>query len=252
MKTTGQLKYLVGLCASLLLVVNATAQTTDYCKGLKNPTSFVITSAGNSANAQWYGFTGSRENQVSQCGNWGMRNWGSQIPASQLASQTSGSPYCTSASPASTNINGQGDQMNRFVIKGPGYDALTYNHLSYLPPDPTYTSSIRLGNNCGGTHEAEMLCYQFQVRPQNSLIFIWYALSLQNGQHPVSQNPEFAIEIERLVSGSGASAVWQRIGNDTLCYIRPTPASGAALAPFYAGSTGTQSGAGSGDNIYLP
>jgi gliding motility-associated-like protein len=252
MKTTGQLKYLVGLCASLLLVVNATAQTTDYCKGLKNPTSFVITSAGNSANAQWYGFTGSRENQVSQCGNWGMRNWGSQIPASQLASQTSGSPYCTSASPASTNINGQGDQMNRFVIKGPGYDALTYNHLSYLPPDPTYTSSIRLGNNCGGQHEAEMLCYQFQVRPQNSLIFIWYALSLQNGQHPVSQNPEFAIEIERLVSGSGASAVWQRIGNDTLCYIRPTPASGAALAPFYAGSTGTQSGAGYGDNIYLP
>lgn len=118
MKTTGQLKYLVGLCASLLLVVNATAQTTDYCKGLKNPTSFVITSAGNSANAQWYGFTGSRENQVSQCGNWGMRNWGSQIPASQLASQTSGS-YCTSASPASTNINGQGDYMNRFVIKGP-------------------------------------------------------------------------------------------------------------------------------------
>ena len=182
-----------------------------------------------------------------------MRSWGDQIPASQLASRASGST-CSNASPASTNINGQGDQMNRFVIKGPGYDALTYNRLSYLPPDPTYTSSIRLGNNCGGTHEAEMLCYQLDVRPQNSLIFIWYALSLQNGQHSIPQNPEFAIEIEKRVSGSGTNGTWERIGHDTLCYIRPTPAgTGSDVSPFYVGSTGLHnSGASNGCNIYLP
>ena len=139
--------------------------------------------------------------------------------------------------------------MNRFVIKGPGSDPLTNNHLSYQPPDASFTSSIRLGNNCGGTHEAEMLCYQFQVRPQNSLIFIWYALSLQNGQHSVAENPEFAIEIEKLVGTS-----WVRIGGDTLCYIRATPAgSGSDVSPFYVGSTGQHnSGASNGCNIYLP
>ena len=248
-----QLRLIALTAFSLMLSGRTTAQGTDYCKGLKNPTSFVITGAGNAANATWYGYTGSKNSQASACGNWGMAGWGNQIPASQLASQVSGSS-CTQATPASTNINGQGDYMNRFVIKGPGYDRLTFNRLSYLPPDDSYTSSIRLGNNCGGTHEAEMLCYQVDVRPQNSLIFIWYALSLQNGQHSTPDNPEFGIEIERRVSGSGTNGTWERIGGDTLCYIRPTPAgSGADVSPFYVGSTGQHnSGASYGANIYLP
>ena len=230
---------------TILLAMAAMAQQ-DYCKGLKNPTSFVIGSAGNSANAQWYGFTGSKNATASQCGAWGMTGWGSQIAASQLATQSSGSS-CTSSN--STDINNQQDYMNRFVIKGSGNDPLTSNHLSYLPPDNSYTSSIRLGNNCGGTHEAEMLCYQFNVRPQNSLVFIWYALSLQNGQHSVAENPEFAIEIEKKVGNN-----WVRVGGDTLCYIRPTPAgSGADVSPFYVGSTGQHNtGASYGCNIYLP
>ena len=224
---------------------NAMGQQQNYCRGLKNPTNFVITGT-NIANAQWYGFEGSREYQTSVCGNWGMKLWGTQIAAGQLTSRSSSS-NCSSSS--STNINGQSDTYNRFVIKGPGYDPLTFNHLSYLPPDSTYTSSIRLGNNCGGTHEAEMLCYQFDVRPQNSLIFIWYALSLQNGQHGTSDNPEFAIEIERRVSGN----TWERIGGDTLCYIRPTPTgSGTDVSPFFVGSNGLHTGATYECNIYLP
>ncbi len=221
------------------------AQQMNYCRGLKNPTSFVITGT-NSANAQWYGFEGSRDYQASVCGNWGMRQWGSQIPASQLASRTSGSSCSNSTS---SNINGQSDTYNRFVIKGPGTDPLTYNHLSYLPPDATFTSSIRVGNNCGGSHEAEMLCYQFDVRPQNSLIFIWYALSLQNGQHGAADNPEFAIEIERRTGTN----TWERLGGDTLCYIRPTPAGTSSdVSPFFVGSTGTHTGATYECNIYLP
>ena len=140
----------------VLLCNFSNAQGVSYCKGLKNPTSFVIASAGNNANAQWYGYTGSKDNYTSTCNDWGMRQWGTVIPASQLATTSSGSS-CTNGN--SVNINGQSDYMNRFVIKGSGTDPLTYNHLSYLPPDSSYTSSIRLGNNCGGSHEAEMLCY---------------------------------------------------------------------------------------------
>ncbi len=247
MSTKCYLKRIMLLGMTLFVSVAAMAQM-DYCKGLKNPTSFVINSAGNAANASWYGFTGTKNSQASTCANWGMSSWGSQIPATQLASEASGSS-CTMANPASTDINGNSDYMNRFVIKGPGYDHLTYNHLSYLPPDSTFTSSVRLGNNCGGGAQAEMLCYQLDVRPQNSLIFIWYALSLQNGQHAVADNPEFAIIIEKKVGNN-----WQRIGGDTLCYIRPTPAgSGSDVSPFYVGSTGMQnSGASNGCNIYLP
>lgn len=217
----------------------------SYCKGLKNPTSFVIQAAGNSANAVWYGFTGSKNAVASQCGNWGMTGWGTQINAAQLASQSSGSS-CTNSS--SVDRSGQSDTQKRFVIKGSGTDPLTSGRLSYLPPDPSFTSSIRLGNNCGGTHEAEMLCYQFDVRTQNSLVFIWYALSLQNGQHSIPQNPEFAIEIEKKVGNN-----WVRIGGDTLCYVRPTPAEpGTDVAPFYRGATGTQTGGTYGENLYLP
>ncbi|MCQ2296740.1 MAG: gliding motility-associated C-terminal domain-containing protein [Bacteroidales bacterium] len=233
------------LTAIALLLATTVMGQQDFCKGLKNPTSFTIASAGNSANAQWYGFTGSKNATASQCGAWGMTGWGTQIAASQLASQSSGSS-CTNS--GSVDINNQSDYMNRFVIKGPGNDPSTGNRLSYLPPDPGYTSSIRLGNNCGGTHEAEMLCYQFNVRPQNSLIFIWYALSLQNGQHSIPENPEFAIEIEKKVGNN-----WVRVGGDTLCYIRPTPASpGTDVAPFYRGATGTQTGGQYGENLYLP
>ncbi|MBQ0160987.1 MAG: hypothetical protein KBT28_10270, partial [Bacteroidales bacterium] len=234
----------IALMALAILSIGSLSAQESFCKGLKNPTSFMI-SGSNPGNAQWYGFTGSRNSQASVCGTWGMANWGSQINASQLASQSSGSS-CTNGN--SVDINGQSDYMNRFVIKGSGTDPLTSNHLSYLPPDNSFTSSIRLGNNCGGTHEAEMLCYQLDVRPQNSLIFIWYALSLQNGQHPVADNPEFAIEIEKKVNAT----TWQRVGGDTLCYIRPTPAGSGSVAPFLRGATG-QTGTGTyGENIYLP
>ena len=219
----------------------------NYCKGLKNPTSFTTSGSNNNANAIWYGYEGHKNAVTSVCGSWGMQQWGTTpIPANQLESRTSGSS-CTNG--GSLNIHNQQDYMNRFVIKGPGTDPNTYNRLSYLPPDATYTSSIRLGNNCGGTHEAEMLCYEFNVRPQNTLIFIWYALSLQNGQHTIPENPEFAIEIEKQVGNS-----WQRIGGDTLCFIRPTPAgTGQDVSPFYVGSTGQHnSGASYGCNIYLP
>ena len=239
--------------ALMLPCLTATAQSENsYCKGLKNPTAFTITGA-NTANAQWYGYHGNKNAQVSQCGNWGMAFPENQrINANQLESFTSTVSQCQSAN--SVDIHGQQDYQQRFVIKGPGTDPLTYNRLSYLPPDPTFTSSIRLGNYCAGQPstgsggQAEMLCYQFQVRPQNALVTIWYALSLQNGQHAAQINPEFAIEVEKQTGST-----WTRVGGDTLCYLVATPAgTGSNVDPFYVGSTGTHTGASSGCNLYLP
>ena len=234
------------LMLAMLPCLAATAQNdNEWCRGLKNPTAFTITGV-NSANAQWYGYEGSRDYRVSTCDYWGTSfpESGRQN-ANVLETRSSGSS-CTSS--GSQDIHGQSDNYRRFVIKGSGHDPLTSNRLSYLPPDPSFTSSIRLGNNCGGSHEAEMLCYQFQVRPKNALVTIWYALSLQNGQHSASENPEFDIVVEKQTGGT-----WTRIGGDTLCYLRPTPAgSNSNVAPFYVGSTGTHTGASYGCNIYLP
>ena len=136
-----QLRHLVqtiALAAALLLSSSVLAQGSNYCKGLKNPTTFTTSGGGNNANAQWYGYEGSKDNYTSTCGDWGMRQWGTQIPANQLASRSSGSS-CTNGN--SVDINNQQDYMRRFVIKGPGNDPNTGNHLSYLPPDSTYTSA---------------------------------------------------------------------------------------------------------------
>ena len=126
------MKRLILLTTFLLATLVIVAQENNYCRGLKNPTSFVIAGGTNFAEAQWYGFEGSKYAQESQCGNWGMYNWGSQIPASQLESRTS-TVSCTNGN--SLNIHGQQDYSYRFAIKGPGYDPHTSNRLSYLPPD---------------------------------------------------------------------------------------------------------------------
>ena len=248
-------KQLLMPCIALLMLsgLTATAQNENtYCRGLKNPTAFTINGA-NPAYAQWYGYHGNKNAVVSQCGAWGMSfPEENRINANELEAFTSTTSQCQSAN--STDIHGQQDYERRFVIKGPGYDPLTYDHLSYLPPDTTFTSSIRLGNYCAGQPatgsggQAEMLCYQFNVRPNNALVTIWYALSLQNGQHQVEINPEFAIEVELLTENT-----WTRIGGDTLSYLQATPAGYSPdVDPFYVGNTGTHTGATYGCNIYLP
>ncbi len=212
------------------------------CLGLKNPTNFTFT--GGNASSSWSGATGTKDNAVSTCTSLGM-TFTAIVTAANMASQSSGSS-CTSSS--SVDINGNSDTYKRFVIKGSGTDPLTYNHLSYQPPAGGFTSSIRLGNNCGGTHEAEQLTYEFEVNNDNKLVTLWYALSLQNGQHDAAANPEFAIQVMRQV-GSG----WVLAAGDTLCYLRSTPDhSNSDVSPFYVGSTGTHTGASYGCNIYLP
>ena len=245
-------RFVLTVCALLTASLTAWAQNVD-CLGLKNPTNFTFT--GGTANSLWTGFTGSKNATASTCSTMGS-TFSNTVLAASLES-TNNTDGCTigletSARTLSVNIHNQTDHSNQFVIKGSGFDPETHNRLSYLPPDPSFTSSIRLGNYCGN-HGAEMLTYEFNVNLNNSLVTIWYALSLQNGQHSAAENPEFVITVEKQVGST-----WQLAGGDTLCYIRPTPVGQTqSVAPFYLGATGQQSTTGTassiyGDNIYLP
>ena len=207
-----------------------------HCMGLKNPTNFVVT--GGAANSAWVGYTGNKPDspaQASTCTSLGSTFSTTPVPAASLATTTGGTTSCYGQT--MTDINGQPDYTRRFVIKGPGTDALTNNNLSYLPPDTSFHTSIRLGTPCGG-HEAEMLCYEFDVTPKNALVTIWYAVSLYKVFHPAAENPEFVIIVEKR-SGNQ----WVRASGDTLCYIKQSPTSTNAMGDFLTGTS---------DNAYLP
>ena len=217
------------VCVSMIDVVLAqnTYPQNPNCTGLKNPSNFTFT--GGYANALWKGYTGTKPTGVSQCNNISA-SLPTEIQASQLESITSSSS-CYS-------VSGAYLQSRRFIIMGSGTDAVTNNNLSYQPPDTSYHTSIRLGNYCVGA-EAECLTYEFDVLAENSLVTIWYALSLENALHQAPQNPEFLIVIEKQLSNGS----WVLAGGDTLCYIQQTPVSGQPIAPFLNGSSG---------NLYLP
>ena len=199
------------------------------CPGLKNPSNFTLT--GGTVNAIWTGYTGTKGNTVSTCTNLGA-TFSTTIPAANLSTtQSSGSCYSTGSLPSPTN---------RFVICNSGTDPLTNNNLTFLPPDPSFTSSIRLGNPCVGA-EAEMLTYEFDVNNNNALITIWFCMSLENALHEAASNPEFYISVEKQTSPGSNN--WQLAMGDTLCYIQVTPVQGSTnYAPFSVGGSG---------NLYL-
>ncbi len=215
----------------LLLGLSYVSAQNPNCLGLKNPTNFTLT--GGTAQSEWSGSIGSKNNQQSNCNSIGA-TYSSTVTAANLTSQTS-----SCSSPVSYDINGNNDVSKRFSIKGSGNDPGTNNNLSYLPPDASYTSSIRIGNYCTGA-QAEQLIYKFTVNTENQLVTIWYAMSLENAMHSASENPEFVITVEKN-TGTASNPNWQLAAGDTLCYIRASPTSGSSIAPF------TQNGS----NLYL-
>lgn len=204
------------------------------CPGLKNPSNFTF--SGN-----WTGYTGEKNQILSTCTYLGS-TFNTTVSAAQLESVT-GSTYCTQTT--STNIDGNSDQYNRFVIKGPGYDTLTNFQLSYLPPDTSFHTSIRIGNSCHNA-EAEMLTYQMTVNASNSLLTLWYALSIEDARHGTSDaNPEFAVIVEkqRIINGVPVPDTWDLAYGDTLCFGMSTPTNMQTnIAPFVD----------VGSNLYTP
>ncbi|MBO7488681.1 MAG: gliding motility-associated C-terminal domain-containing protein [Bacteroidales bacterium] len=245
----------------LCFAVVAKAQPNPNCIGLKNPTNFTLT--GNHFE-KWTGYTGTKNSTLSTCTGVEGGTYGTPIQAADLeaVNNTTGCSITLYQDPnARTNsrdIHNQSDGTRQFVIKGPGYDPETMNRLSYLPPDTSFHSSIRLGNYCGSAG-AEKLTYEIRIMPENAMLTIWFALSLQNGKHSTNQNPEFVIMVEKNI-GTTANPNWQPLAHDTLCYIRPTPSSSFSAAAgdtaFRAGATGapltSSSTASSGHNLYLP
>ncbi len=227
------------LAALLSIAVGAIAQgnrpvypQNPYCTGLKNPSNFTLT--GGTASSTWTGYTGTKPAQLSTCTTPGA-NFTTTVQASQLETVT-GNTSCEGA--ATYNIDGVNDVQKRFVIKGSGSDPLTGNNVSYLPPDTSFHTSIRLGNSCISA-EAEMLQYEFDVTSDNSLVTIWFAMSLENALHgQASNNPEFSIVVEKR---NAANNTWSLAGGDTLCYIQASPTSNSNLGEFSQ----------NGNNVYL-
>ncbi len=231
------------------------AQTNPNCVGLNNPTNFII--SGNHGET-WTGYTGSRESTPANC-NFDNATYTNTVQASGLEiinnydgcniNLDNGSTRTTSR-----DINNNLDHSRQFVIKGAGYDPETYGHLSYLPPDTSIHSSIRLGNYCG-MHGAEKLTYQIIVRPDNSIITLWIALSMLNGQHSGGENCSFKITVERNI-GSISSPNWVPLAGDTLCYIKMVPDGYQADTSFRIGANGLIFAENDqslyNKNIYLP
>ena len=242
-----KLTLFVAICLTLGLCNSVRAQggrpsypQNENCVGLKNPSNFEF--VGGATNSQWNGFvggTGCKQGTLSTCTTPGFCTLTPVANASQLESQSSSS---CSNSPISYNIDNVQDNSKRFVIKGPGTDPFTGNNLPYLPPDTSFHTSIRLGNYCWNG-EVEMLTYQMDIRPENALVTIWYALSLEYAGHPQGQNPEFSIVIEKAVKDATGNFIldangnktWTLAGGDTLCYIKeaPTSAQLSSLQPPY-------------------
>ena len=78
------------------------------------------------------------------------------------------------------------------LISEKEFDENTGSQLSTLPPGET--RAIRLGNDkIGG--EAEAIVYHFIVDPDNSLLFINFAVVLEDPGHDFIYQPRFVIRI---------------------------------------------------------
>ena len=226
------------LTLCIVLCATATAQNPN-CLGLKNPTNFTLT--GGTAQSKWTGYIGSKDQSQSSCTSIGSTFQSTPVSAANLLTTVDGSSE-SCGSTSSLDLNGNSDYLRRFSIKGSGNDILTNNNLSYLPPDSTFTSSIRIGSYCANG-KAEELTYEFNVNNDNQLVTIWYAMSLYDARHATSaENPEFVITVEKN-TGTASNPNWQLASGDTLCYIRASPVTNASLAPFLQGGS---------SNVYLP
>lgn len=213
------------LLLALLCCTGLQAQNSD-CNGLKNPTNFTLYQSNISG--KYSAQVGTKIGSVSTCSSLGMTFTGTVLTGTAITSATGGS---------SCESNLGTDYQNEFAIKGSGTDALTANHLSYLPNN-TFTHSVRIGNACGGT-EANALYYDFQVSNSNALVYIYFSISLYNALHDAANNPEFAIKIKKY---NASTSTYETL-SDTMCYIVQSPTSSTNLGVFTAGGS---------NNIYRP
>ena len=225
-------KFFFTLLMNLVVVSMAMGQQENAaCMGWHNPTNF--TSTGNAA--AYSGLTGSKAYSSSTCTTWGINGTPVTVAASSLA---------TLQSSGTCRQNTGSDCHNRFAIQSTGYAAETGNALSLTPPDPSFVRSVRIGNFIYGA-EWECLVYTFTVSAQNALFTVWYALSLENALHSVSNNPEFAIHVE---VQDPVTLQWSFI-SDTFCFVQNSPPNSSSIESY--GFVVSQ-GVASPGNVYRP
>ena len=211
------------------------------CPGLKNPASFTSGTTSGLYVGFYSGQTGNKATQAPNAltGATGVTLTSPVYTANQLATVTDngGSSYCGS------NLN----PSNQFRIMsntdGPGTgtqagkDPSVNYALPYCPSsfDPTIVKSIRLGN-CQYSDNAEALYYTLNVRIQNALLFMYYAIVVQAPGHGADADPAFVIRVTK----QNSSNQWVQI-SDTLFY-------GISSNGVTNGVNGWHSYSGSGGN----
>ena len=205
------------------------------CFGLKNPTNFTLYNNVNTG--QYTGEVGNKPSRVSDCttGAVGL-NLTQSVSNGQLASQVDdgGSSYCGSSLAPSNQF--------RIMSLSEGNDPLVGNNPA-LPIVPSgFQKSIRVGN-CQVNAHAEALYYTLKVVPGNALLFLNYAIVVQQPGHGVNGDPVFIIRVTKQNGGT-----WDQI-SDTLCYmVSSTPANSGGSVTI--GQDGWHSTSGSGGTIY--
>ena len=213
------MKKIIIILTALLCSAELLAQVLSPCPGLKNPASFTSGSQSGMYVGFYSGQTGNKATQAPNAltGATGVTLDPTVYNASQLATVTDngGSSYCGS------NLN----PSNQFRIMsntdGPGTgsqagkDPSVNYALPYCPTsiDPTIVKSIRLGN-CQTSDHAEALYYTMNVRIQNALLFMYYAIVVQAPGHGADADPAFVIRVTKQNNGTGP---WNQI-SDTLFY----------------------------------
>ena len=225
-----------------IITLYLTVENTLYCPGLKNPASFTSGATSGSYIGYYSGQTGNRLNQIPDplTGTTGVSMTSSIIPASQLATTTDNgsSSYCDSTLDASHQFRIMFDTDGPGTDSLLGRDPLTNYALPYTPQtlDSSFHTSIRLGNCQVGQH-AEALYYTMNVRPQNTLLSLYYSIVINNPNHVSAYNQIFVIRIARKNSSN------QWVYNDTLCYTMDNSA-------FANGSNGWHSYGNSSGGFY--
>ncbi|MBQ6726444.1 MAG: hypothetical protein IJQ89_07685, partial [Bacteroidales bacterium] len=224
------------LFVMLFVAVAQSVSAQSACQGLKNPIAFSIYQ-------NYSGQTGGDAAGRTSGSSTYQRDY--MVMNSAIIPNTNLANIVTSNCGSNEGKAGNND-ANRFKIMSNGSDPNTRNQMSYLPTnlDPTIVSSIRLGNTYG-CHEAEALYYQFQVTASNVLVFIYYAIVLENAFHTAVDNPECIIRVKKLDNG-----VFRDIG-DSLCYIIQSPPSSSAVGTG-AYASWRLSGTTSTDAAYKP
>ncbi len=184
--------------ALLLLVAVGGAYAQGACYGLKNPTNFSLYSA-------YKGRLGTKPYVAPnpQTGVTGMTFDGAVLSNTQL-------PVGTTAS----------CQDGRFRIMS-ATDPNDPNTGGALPVVPTgFANSIRIGN-CNTGAEAEALFYDMTITPENAMLYLYFAIVIENPGHGITGDPTFVMRVllDTTPTANEPSYAINQIHHDTSCYM---------------------------------